>query len=290
MDADLHRALARLNRARLTPARPSDDARASLAAEYTLRERELVFLDDERAASADRAARAPREPAAFVGWFRDLAETGPGQHDALFPWLAERATRAQLSWFVRQEIAAEVGFGDLVALAQVDLPARPKLELARATWSGRDGAEAFARGMHGPMLAQLGNALVLDESVPVVTEAVVLGNVQAGLAANRRYAFHALGALGVVELTAAGCAAMITAGLKRCGVPPRARQFYAVQASIDVKHAIAWTQEVIAPLVASDPSLGRWLAEGALIRMTAGARCYARYRAELGLAAAARAA
>jgi len=40
---------------------------------------------------------------------------------------------------------------------------------------------------------------------------------------------------------------------------------------------------VIAPLLSRDPRLGRAIAEGALMRLNAGARCFERYRRELGL-------
>jgi hypothetical protein len=42
-------------------------------------------------------------------------------------------------------------------------------------------------------------------------------------------------------------------------------------------------QEVIRPLVESDPRTARPMAEGALMRLLCGARCYERYRAELGI-------
>ena len=89
-------------------------------------------------------------------WFEDLENTGPGQRDPLFPWLAAHATLVQMRWFLRQEIGGEAGFDDLVALAQLRLPDRAKLELARNYWD--EMGRGDARGMHGPMLARLGNA------------------------------------------------------------------------------------------------------------------------------------
>jgi hypothetical protein len=40
---------------------------------------------------------------------------------------------------------------------------------------------------------------------------------------------------------------------------------------------------VIAPLVAREPRAAAAIAEGALMRLQAGARCFERYRRELGL-------
>ena len=54
-----------------------------------------------------------------------------------------------------------------------------------------------------------------------------------------------------------------------------------LHATLDVKHSIAWIAEAIAPAVAEDPRRARAIAEGALIRLTCGARCFERYRQEL---------
>jgi hypothetical protein len=64
-------------------------------------------------------------------------------------------------------------------------------------------------------------------------------------------------------------------------MPGEARRYYALHATLDIKHSRAWNSEVLRPLVAADPSLARPIAEGALMRLRAGARCFERYRAEL---------
>jgi len=276
----MHLTLARLNALRFTP----ELEPAPIDEEIELRRRELVFLAQERAAVAARAAEAPRDADGFVAWFEDLKETGPGQGDPLFPWLAEVATIDELKWFLRQEVAGEAGFEDLVALAQLKLSERAKLELARNYWD--ELGRGNAGGMHGPMLARMDAALALDHSIPVVWESVALGNLMTGLAANRGYAYQAIGALGVVELTAPGRSEMTNAGMKRCEIPANIRQYYALHATLDVKHSEAWNREVLAPLVDEDPRRAPLLAEGALMRLSAGARCFARYRRELGVGAA----
>ena len=61
------------------------------------------------------------------------------------------------------------------------------------------------------------------------------------------------------------------------------RRYFAVHATLDIEHARGWQQEVLAPLVRADAPVARLIAEGALLRLAAGARCFARYRRELGL-------
>lgn len=243
------------------------------------------FVERERELVRDRALSAPRDADAFVRWFEALKEVGPGQGDPLFPWLAEHAPARAMDWFLEQEVAGEAGFDDLVALTQVKLPVQPKLELARNYWD--EMGRGQASGMHGPMLGRLSSMLELSlDSSAVVWESLALGNLMIAFAANRRYAYHSVGALGVIELTAPGRAAQVNAGLKRLGVSGEARRYFALHATLDVKHSEAWNREVLRPLVAQYPESAAAIAEGALLRLAAGARCFERYRRELGLCAA----
>src|SRR5262249_58623933 len=136
-----------------------------------------------REAQAARAGEAPREPAAFVAWFEALKENGPGQGDALFPWLAEQATKDEMRWFVEQEAAGEAGFDDLVAMAQVKAPVQAKLELARNYWD--EMGRGNAKGMHGPMLDALVQALDLAPQIETtLAPSLALGNTMVALASN----------------------------------------------------------------------------------------------------------
>jgi len=249
-----------------------------------LRELESRFVEGERQRVRERAGQAPCDPDGFVAWFEGLEATGPGQHDPLFMWLEREASLSDMTWFLRQEVAGEAGFDDLVALTQLKLPPRAKLELARNYWD--EMGQGHASGMHGPMLARLAESLNIDASdgAGVGWEALALANLMMAVAIERRYAYHAIGALGVIELTAPGRARCVNAGLKRLGVEGDARRYFALHATLDVKHSQAWSSEVLHPLVAALPSVAPLIAEGALMRLEAGARCFERYRRALGLA------
>jgi hypothetical protein len=280
------RSLDAFNRWRLSPGLPADAIDDPGRGERDHLERELRFLEEERANVARQASRAPTEPRPFLAWFEALERTGPGQHDRLFDFLERDASRSQMTWFLRQEIAGEAGFDDLVALTQVKMPARAKLELARNYWD--EMGQGHESGMHGPMLSRLARELHIGRPAPeqVVPEALALGNLLVGLAIHRQYAYHSIGALGVIELTAPGRAQKVNAGLKRLGIDGEARRYFALHATLDVKHSGAWNREVIGPLVEADPRLARPIAEGALMRLSAGARCFERYRDELEVAGA----
>jgi len=279
----LHLALAQLNRERLCPGTPSESWRDDLLQRAQLAVREGAFLESERRAVIARAAEAPREPHAFVAWFEALRESGPGQHDPLFDYLAEEAPYEHVRWFVQQEVAGEAGFDDLVALTQLRMPDRAKLELARNYWDEMGRGKAV--GMHGPMLAKLADAVGVSGTDPsyIVWESLALGNLLAGLALNRRYAWHSLGALGAVELTAPTRAVKVVQAIERVGIDRAAAHYFRLHSTIDVVHWNGWRDEALLPTLEENPDLAPHIAEGALMRLSAGARTFARYRRELGL-------
>ena len=274
----LHQRLAKSHAARLSPRLDDVDWEATLHDELICRRMEHELIERERAAIAPQVRRVPTDAVGFVAWFEALKETGPGQGDALFPWLAEQATFDDLCWFLRQEMAGEAGFDDLVALSQLKLPPRPKLEMARNYWD--EMGQGHEGGMHGPMLQRLGDCLPARETPPV-WQALALGNLMVALATSRGYAYQSIGALGVIELTAPGRSELVNAALKRLNFDGGARRYYALHATLDVRHSQTWIREVLMPLVESDPRIAPLLAEGALLRLRAGARCFERYRAEL---------
>src|SRR5262249_19052984 len=97
----------------------------------------------------------------------------------------------------------------------------------------------------------------------------------------RRYAYHSVGALGVVELTAPTRVALVARGLKRLECEPRVRKYFDLHAILDLKHSEDWNREALRPLVAEDPVRARALARGALLRLECGRRCCETYRAHL---------
>lgn len=274
------RGLAHWNRERLQPAFPTGDWQKILERDLRMTRLEGGFLEELRAEVVDAAAAAPTDPDGFIAWFEDLKQSGPGQDDPLFPWLAEQASADQIKWFFEQEAAGEAGFDDLVALTQIKMPVQAKLELARNYWDemGRGQRE----GMHGPMLDTLVETMRVDPVIEkTVWESLALANAMTAMATSRRYAWHSVGALGVIELTAPGRSALVAQGLKRIGLSNRERRYFDLHAVLDVKHSADWNREALRPLVAEDPSRATAIAEGALIRLNCGLRCFDRYRAIL---------
>jgi len=274
------RGLAHWNRERLEPGFPSDDWQRRFERDMRMERLQGAFLEELRAEVIDEAAAAPTNVDGFIDWFEGLQATGPGQGDPLFPWLAEQADRDQLRWFFEQEAAGEAGFDDLVAMTQVKLPTRPKLELARNYWD--EMGHGTEKGMHGPMLDALVETLAVTPVIEnTVWESLCLANAMTAMASSRRYAWHSVGALGVIELTAPGRSAATAEGLKRVGLSPKEARYFTLHAVLDIKHSEDWNREAIRPAVEEDPRRATAMAEGALIRLRCGARCFEAYRERL---------
>ncbi len=276
----LHLGLAHWNRRRLAVQAPSPDWQAQLLEDQRMLRLEGAFVEAFRAHVAAAVAQVPADPAGFIDWFEQLKAAGPGQGDPLFPWLAERANLEEMKWFLTQEAAGEAGFDDLVALTQVKLPTRAKLELARNYWD--EMGRGAVGGMHGPMLQRTVEGLGLRPTIDSTRwQSLALANLMTAFATTRRYAYQSVGALGVVELTAPGRVACVDAGLKRLGCAPEHRKYFALHAHLDIEHSAAWNAEALVPLVAETPGCARFIADGALMRLICGEQCFETYRAHL---------
>ena len=280
-DAHLfHRDLAHFNAQRLLPGLPSDGWRGELQTELLFKVAEGHFLEALRAEVAPWLPATNLNADAFIDWFEALQFTGPGQHHSLFDWLADTASMADMRWFLTQEAGGEAGFDDLVAYAQVKLPTQAKLECARNYWDEMGHGKQSA--MHGEMLKRMVTKMGLQPTInTTVWQALALSNTMLGLATNRRYAYHALGALGAIELTAPERVKKVSRGMKRLGLDGRMRAYFDLHGALDVSHAKCWIREVIRPLVAGNPLCAKALAEGALMRLRCGNNCFDRYSLQL---------
>lgn len=272
-----HEALANYNVVRMRPGTPSAHWANEEQLALAWRLREGHFLESLRAEVAPLMEDIPRDPAHFVTWFESLQQVGPGQGDLLFDWLATDATLPQLRWFLTQEAAGEAGFEDLLACTQVRLPVPAKLECARNFWDEMGHGKAGA--MHGPMLEAMVLGLDLEPAIKTTTwESLALSNAMLGMALARRYTFHSIGALGVIELTAPGRMAKISQAMRRLKLDAKTRAYFDLHAVVDVSHSRCWNREIIYSLVLADPDCASAIAAGALIRLFCGQRCFARYR------------
>jgi hypothetical protein len=264
----VHRQLASANARRLAPRRSVGDFDAELEHDATMRRSERTFVEAERAAVKSEARAVPTDPAAFAAWFDALTEAPSVVFQALLSDLASEATAEQAEWFLSHDRAHDQGLEDLLALTQVNMPACSKLELARNYWaeiSHADTPRLFPR----PQVAAPG-----APPPRPLWQALAVDNLMVALATSRHYAYQSLGALGVVEAAALRRAQGIESALQRLGTFRFER---AARPAFGQRHAALWSREVLAPLVATDPSLASLIAEGALMRVQLAERRDARY-------------
>jgi len=274
--------LSQFNQHRLTPQIVDENWALKMLQDAQILVKEGNFVESEREHIQQYLTDLPENAEAFMQWFENLKTNAPGQGDSLFPWLAQYATLEQMRWFLQQEAAGEAGFDDLVAMTQVKLPPRAKLELARNYWD--EMGRGHENSMHGLMLANTVRDLNLSPTIESTAwESLALANLMLAMAVNRRYAYQSIGALGAVEMTAPTRVAYVNEGLKRLNVPFETRKYFQLHATLDIKHSQAWNSEVIYPLVKSTPKIAKSIAEGALMRLYCGARCYEKYRDHFGL-------
>jgi heme oxygenase-like protein len=217
-----------------------------------MRTLEGEWIEAERTVVTGQAREVPRTPDAFADWFQALSLEGPGRGNPLLEWVAERATLDQVHWFLQQELVTEAGVDVLVALTCLRVSPRRMGEWPGGGQPGR-----------APPLESAGQ--------DTVWEALAVSNLLVGLASNRRYAWHAVGALAAAEIAARDRTGSVERALRRLGVGRNVR----AGARPDR------VRDGIVALLEEDAARAPFLAEGALLRLRAGLRCIRRYRSEL---------
>lgn len=261
-----HRRLAEWNLARASTVFDAPDWLTSLQAQYRMQRLEHDFVGAATASVRRFAREAPSDPERFSSWFSRLDQLRSGKTDALFARLADAASQAQLRWYLEQHAVAEAGFAELSALAQEKLTRD----------DGNASTVPLATLTKGDALACLGHALAFVHAREgVVWEALAVSNLMVAFAANRRFSYHAAGALAVAELAGGPQRGAIERGLRRLGLP-------AELAPAAHEHlAWSWCNDALPALVAADPAAASQIAEGALSRLAASARYHERCQRDL---------
>ena len=192
---------------------------------------------------------------------------------AVYDWLAERATMAEIAEFVSLEGGPDDGFDDLVAICQIGLPAQAKLELARNYWDelGNGDAAAVHRELHRRLIVAMDISPAPRETL---SDSALARSVLGGfLATNRRLQPEMVGALGMIELQAGPRCRRVARALERVGAPLDAVPFYDEHAVADPRHGKDWLDNAIVPLVAG--GWGAAIVRGAAWRAAINRRFFA---------------
>ncbi len=219
---------------------------------------------------SDDAAETDDLPDDAVAALRALAARD--RLPAVYHWVAKEAGWPELVAFLAVEGGPDGGFDDLVALCQVGLDGRPKLELARNYWDEMGNGDLA--GVHTTLHADLSRVLDVPHLPPDLVPAAALQRTALGglLATNHWLQPEMLGAMGLIELQAGPRSRLVLAGLERLGADEAALPFYRVHAEVDPHHGAGWLAEAIGPLLEEHPS---WAG-----RVVRGARWRSRVNAE----------
>jgi hypothetical protein len=226
---------------------------------------ERQWLDELAADDAEHRAQLPSDPIAAL---RALAARD--RLPEVYFWVAKHADHAGIVRFLSLEGGPDAGFDDLVAICQLGLPARAKMELAINYWDEMGNGDSCA--VHTYLHEQLSDALQLES---VNDESTLARSALLGLlATNRALQPELLGALGLIELQAGPRSRMVVQGLTRIGAPEEAVPFYEVHAEVDPRHGQGWMDNAIAPVLDEYPGIGERIVQGAMWRSRTNAELF----------------
>lgn len=226
---------------------------------------ERQWLDELATGDVEHRAQLPSDTIAAL---RCLAARD--RLPEVYTWVAKHADHAGLVRFLSLEGGPDAGFDDLVAICQLGLPARAKMELATNYWDEMGNGDLHA--VHTHLHEQLSDALHLasidDEST--LARSAILGL----LATNRALRPELLGALGLIELQAGPRSRLVVQGLMRIGAPEQAVPFYEVHAEVDPRHGQGWLDNAIVPVLDEYPEIGERIIRGAMWRSRTNAELF----------------
>jgi hypothetical protein len=239
-------------------------------------------LEDAWLAQLDTTPAPADLPVAPAEALRSLATRD--RLPQVYRWLAREADDQQIRQFLALEGGPDGGFDDLVALCQVGISGRPKMEMARNYWDemGNGSAADVHTTLHQDMAAALDLPRIPRTQLPIeALERSALGGL---LATNRWLQPEMIGALGLIELQAGPRCTLVLQALRRVGAPSAAVPFYQVHADVDPRHGKDWLDEVVGPWC--DPAgphaqLASRVVRGAWWRWTTNQAFFARMRDKL---------
>jgi hypothetical protein len=204
---------------------------------------------------------APTSPDTVAAAIRAIAARG--RLHPVYKWLADAAPWPDVVRFLNLEGGPDGGFDDLVALCQVGLTGRAKVELATNYWDemGNGDVDAVHTTLHARLAAAIGLTELPRAQQPAsALERVALGGL---LSTNRFLQPEMIGALGLTELEAGPRCRMVLRAFDRCQAPAEAYPFYREHADVDPRHGKDWLDNAVVPLLTEHPQWGAGMLRGA---------------------------
>lgn len=210
----------------------------------------------------------------YIQWMKRLISAHISSVHPLYnQYLAHEANKEDIAFFLAQETNLDPRFDDILAMLQIGLHGMQKMELACNYFDEMGNGDI--KNVHTVLFSKALNELHIDSDYiksNMLLEAQVSGNISACLAMSRRHYYKAIGYFGVTEYLAPRRFKHVVAAWERNGLSSPGIAYHELHIRIDAEHANGWMNNVIAPLIASDPAIGFEVAMGALIRLNSSAR------------------
>jgi hypothetical protein len=208
-----------------------------------------------------REGPAPTSPDDVADALRTLAVHG--RIHPVYKWVADDAAWPDVVRFLSLEGGPDGGFDDLVALCQVGLTGRAKLELATNYWDEMGNGDLDA--VHTTLHTRLATAVGLSEVPRSEQPESALARTALGglLSTNRALQPEMIGALGLTELQAGPRCRLVLRAFDRCHAPADAYPFYREHADVDPRHGRDWLDNAVVPLVTERPDWASGILRGA---------------------------
>ena len=211
----------------------------------------------------------PITGAAYVQWLKKLISAHTSSIHPLYnQYLANEASKEDLAFFLAQETNLDPRFDDILAMLQIGLHGIEKMELACNYFD--EMGNGNVENVHTVLFSRALKELNVDISYirsNMMLEAQASGNISACLAMSRRHYYKAIGYFGVTEYLAPRRFKHFVAAWNRNGLSITGSTYHQLHIHIDAEHANGWMNNVISPLIDSDPAIGLEIAIGALIRL-----------------------
>lgn len=235
---------------------------------------EKSMLDDEIALVRNQVNGYPTKGREFVQWLKQvISDHAASRHPYYHAYLPEHGTLEDVRFLLAQETSLDPRFDDILALIQVGTHGREKMEIAANYWDEMGNGE---RGNeHTTLFAKTLSAINIDSHYikeNLRLEAKLCGNLSAALALSRRHYYKAIGYFGVTEYLAPRRFKSLIQAWRRLGLPFEGIRYHDIHIEVDAGHANGWFKNVIEPTIDRDPSIGRDIAIGALVRLNTSAR------------------
>lgn len=232
-------------------------------------ENDFIVYYENKFQDATALSELPENSKDFIEWFKKLIRNHSSYSHKLYTeYLSKQASLEDMRFYLAQESTLDPRFDDLIALMQIGLPAKIKMELANNYWD--EMGNGSINDMHSNMFAKVFKYFnITTEYIDkkILPSARISGNLSSILTLHRQNFAKAIGYFGVTEYCVPFRFKFFIQGCERLKINKEVYVYHTLHETIDAMHAHGWFTNVIVPLIKKDTSYAREIAIGALLRL-----------------------